>query len=209
MANKEDALEFEGYKLTLCANIGNCFNIIDECGRVVATVTYLKNGKESYWYVSQETKTKIDRRKFPDKELAFHFVVSVIKAAETQIERRPLPEDIMNYISQRAYDCRRREEQLRAQMLDLQCEKHSLSRLAKKHGSAEATSYVNDADLDELIEELLKFKVSYKEDKKLEEAPFFSETALYNLIGKEDARTILSLMERLLNKVAPEKTHRL
>ena len=42
------------------------------------------------------------------------------------------------------------------------------------------------------------FKESGYYDKGDENAPFFSEAFLYNLLGKEDARTLLSLLRKAL-----------
>ena len=41
------------------------------------------------------------------------------------------------------------------------------------------------------------FKESNGYEEGDENAPFFSETCLYNLVGKEDARTILALINKL------------
>jgi len=43
-----------------------------------------------------------------------------------------------------------------------------------------------------------EFKKSEGYEEGDEQAPFFSEAFLYNLLGKEDARTLLSLMKRAL-----------
>lgn len=43
-----------------------------------------------------------------------------------------------------------------------------------------------------------KFKKSPHYEEGDEKAPFFTEAFLYNLLGKSDARTLLSLMKRAL-----------
>ena len=43
------------------------------------------------------------------------------------------------------------------------------------------------------------FKYSYTDEDK--DQPFFSEAYLYNLLGKESARTLLGLMERVCKEV--------
>ena len=60
----------------------------------------------------------------------------------------------------------------------------------------------NEKDVKKLLEwtpscfELPKDSKMYEEGD--ESSPFFSETYLYNLLGKEDARTLLSLLKKVL-----------
>jgi hypothetical protein len=49
---------------------------------------------------------------------------------------------------------------------------------------------------DEIYNKLAKIKVIHKG----EEVPFFSETFLYDVIGKEDARTVMALMGQIFSK---------
>ncbi len=58
-----------------------------------------------------------------------------------------------------------------------------------------------EIDIKEVVDKLLNFRVGFlpSECKKYatkfdEKAPFFSEAYLYNLLGKENARTLLALM---------------
>ena len=64
------------------------------------------------------------------------------------------------------------------------------------------------------VRKLVDFKLEYQINKKRfpefygegydledENAPFFSESCLYNLFGKEDARTILALIRNILYAV--------
>lgn len=47
------------------------------------------------------------------------------------------------------------------------------------------------------LRRLLSFEVRVKDGKETKTVPLFCETALYNLVGKDDARSILHLMETL------------
>lgn len=65
------------------------------------------------------------------------------------------------------------------------------------------------------LEDLLKFKPEYTDMEQFkkngyydtgdEKAPFFSESYLYNLIGKEDARTLLGLLNSLLKSLGSKE----
>jgi hypothetical protein len=206
---KEETLEFQGFKLEKNPHFDNYFNVKDERGSVVAEVRKSYPGSKEYWFVSRESQTDIGHRKFPDRELAFHFIVSVIKAKNEELERRPLPEDVMYVFQRRAQALREKGQALHSQLMDVQFEKRELLQLAKKYGVKEAEVYVEDADVDAAIDDLLNFEVIYKENGKEHEAPFFSESALYSIVGKEDARSILGYLRRVLEKVAPTKSYNL
>lgn len=204
---KEETLEFQGFKLENNPHFDDYFSVKDECGSIVAEVRKSYPGGKEYWFISRESQTDIGHRKFPDRELAFHFIVSVIKAKNEEIERRPLPEDVMFVFLRRAQALREKSQALHSQLMDVQFEKQELLQLAKKYGVKEAEVYIEDADIDAAIDDLLKFQVSYTEDGKQHEAPFFSESALYSIVGKEDARSILGYLRRVVEKVAPTKSY--
>lgn len=135
--------------------------------------------------------------RFPDKETAFAFVVMVRKAYLAEVARKPLTEIARRYIEDQARSLRARTAAAVTAMHDLQSEKWALLLMARECGVTEATHYVDDTDLGKAIDELLEFKYG--------DHPFFSESCLYELIGKEDARTVLSMLKRLISVVAPEK----
>jgi len=58
-----------------------------------------------------------------------------------------------------------------------------------------------EIDIKRVVDKLLNFRVGFLPSgckkystKSDEKAPFFSESYLYNLLGKEEARTLLALM---------------
>lgn len=71
------------------------------------------------------------------------------------------------------------------------------------------------ANIEDAIEELLNFSIGHFPimadsdhagyEKGDEKAPFFSEAYLYNLMGKEEARTVLSYIRRLCDAVGIPK----
>lgn len=64
----------------------------------------------------------------------------------------------------------------------------------------EAYRKLLDFELESKIDKKLfkKLQDGYFYDKGDEDTPFFSEAFLYNLVGKEDARTILGLIRKLV-----------
>lgn len=204
--NEDGSLEFQGYKLEQSPHNDTSWDVKDERNVKVASVNYAKwKGKEAYYYLSEEAKTDVGHRKFPDKELAFHFIVAVIQAAQKEVNKRPLPEDVMDAFNRRARSLRERGQQLHSQLLDLQFEQYALLQMAKKYGVDEAEMYLGDSDIDRVVQELLEFKVVVGK----EQVPFFSESALYELIGKDDARSVLGRMRRLMKLVAPAHAEKL
>lgn len=156
-----------------------------------------------YWYVSDWSSTsklamKFNNARFPTKELAFQFVVMVRQAYLEEIKRRPLTESAHRYIETRARSLRERTSRLVSELHDLSNEKWALLILSREAGVEEATHYVDDSDLGAAITELLDYQYG--------EHPFFSESCLYELIGKDAARSILGMMKRLIAIVKPEKS---
>lgn len=156
-----------------------------------------------YWYISSYSATATAKMelpqdaRFPTKELAFQFVVMVRKAYLAEIKRVPLTENARGYIERRARSLRDRTSALISQLHDVRNEKWELLVLAREAGVREATFYVDDSDLGTAAKELLEYKYG--------DHPFFSESCLYELIGKDAARSVLGMLERLLAIVKPEK----
>jgi hypothetical protein len=155
-----------------------------------------------YWYISNYSSTAVAKMefppaRFPNKEQALQFVVMVRQAYLAEIKRVPLTENARRYIEMRARTLRERTAALISQLYDVRNEKWELLILAREAGVEEATHYIDDSDLGAAINALLEYKYG--------EHPFFSESCLYELIGKDAARSILGMMERLFAIVKPEK----
>jgi hypothetical protein len=156
-----------------------------------------------YWYISSystnaETEMELPQNlRFNDKDTAFNFVIMVRKAYLSEIARRPLTEAANEYITLQARSLRERTKNTISTLHELQREKWSLLKLARQCGVEEATFYVDDSDLGKAIQELTEYKYN--------DTTFFSEACLYDLIGKDSARSVLCLLEQLLLLVAPDR----
>lgn len=180
--------------------------VLAEIARIDAPVrskTPFNPADYPYWYISSYSSTTVVKMqfphncRFPNKEQAMQFVVMVRQAYLAEIKRRPLTETARRYIEDRARSLRERTSKLVSELYDLRNEKWALLILARDAGVEEAEHYVDDSDLGEAIKDLLEFKHG--------EHPFFSESCLYELVGKDDARSILARLERLIAIVKPDK----
>jgi hypothetical protein len=183
-------------------------DVIKENGAVIAEISVIKKplgnkkpteGQYPYYFArgSDNNTMLFELNKFKTKEDAFHFVVSVRKAYLNEITRRPLGKNLNQYIELQARTLRERTQAAVSNLHNLVNEKYTLLTLAREFGVKEAEVYVDDSDLGQTIDNLLSYKFG--------EHPFFSESCLYELMGKEDARTVLALLGKLIKIVAPEK----
>lgn len=159
------------------------------------------NIKKPYWYISSHSSVEMEfphDARFETKEAAFNFVVMVRKAYLAEIKRVPLNETATRYIVDKARSLGDRTKAVISDLHDLRNEKWSLLVLARECGIKDAEVYIDDTDVGEAIDDILKFEYNGH--------PFFSEACLYELIGKEDARTVLALLKRLLKSIGSEKT---
>lgn len=142
---------------------------------------------------------------FNTKEEAANFAYNFNKTVKETIDAKPLSQDLMSYLKTRARDLAREKQELMSNFVRIDNDFFSLEQLAKKY-NIEDLLYTTESNLNSnCVEKLLDFKV-YVND---EEVPFFSEVALYNLIGKEDARTVLALLSNVISKIDPSKANHL
>lgn len=185
------------------------FKVIEGNYEVVAEIRPLKKGnKVTHWYITRETKTNLDHKKFETAEQAFDFFVGVVEATRKQVDSKPLPEDVMDLFNRQARTLMERDRALQSQLLDLAIEKETLRNLAKRYNVAHCESYIGDPDLNEMVDALLKYEVAVPDENSPETykmAPFFSESALYEFVGKDAARSVLGMMRRLIGKITPGK----
>jgi hypothetical protein len=146
---------------------------------------------------------------FPSKEVAAEEIVRVLGVVEQVRQNKPLPDDVERYLAGRARDLRDEERKHLGAFLSIRCERHQLLGFAKRNQLTEVVWHTDDSDNEAILRELLEFKVSVKEGKKWVEVPLVSEAGLYNLIGKDEARTFRSLLERVCNLVSPVITEEL
>ena len=92
------------------------------------------------------------------------------------------------------------ERNVLSRLLDIRIERFGLRKLAEKHNLENIVWQTDDSDKEKVVRDLLQFSLSGGD------IPLISETCLYDLIGKEDARTFISLLQNALNFVAPNVT---
>jgi hypothetical protein len=131
-----------------------------------------------------------------------------------------LPLPVMEFLTERARTLRERSQKLHMEALDLENEKYKLLKLAQSHGVEKAEIYIGDSDAEAVVKDLLDLKVEiasqYNEDgeeiegdPEYRETTFFSEDCLYELLGKDKARTVLGMMRCVVQKIAPNQVERL
>lgn len=221
--NENEKQEFKGYTLNPVKYDHDPkhlhWSVKDEHGQHLADINRASwKGSGKYLYITN-TELEIENCRFNTVQNAFYFVVGVARASKKQVETRPLPEEVMEFLNERARTLRDRSQKLHMDALDLESEKYRLLKLAQKHGVDKAEIYIGDSDAEAAVDELLDFKVQVEFDKynengevvgtEWEEVPFFSESCLYELIGKDQARSVLGRMRRIIGKIAPNKVQRL
>lgn len=140
--------------------------------------------------------------RFKSKEDAFEFAVAVRRKVLSEIARRPLPDEINDHLALRARSVRDRQEALRSQMLDLRIEAAALAGFGEKFGIPDVTMFVDKSDAATALKDLCDFEVGVEGEK--DPVPLLSETALYPLIGKDAARSVLARLRTLRRAIAPD-----
>jgi hypothetical protein len=181
----------------------------------IATINFSNWKKEkSYWYISTYKECKIllpfeSHCKFNTKEEAYNFVTYTHATVKHHIETSPLPEVAQRYFTDRARALSEETAAHISALHNLQNQKYQLLKLIKQFGVEHAAFYIDDSDLGKAVKNLLEFKVYHKSSEgESKEINFFSEVVLYDLVGKEDARTILVLLKKLIKIINPESSLR-
>lgn len=200
----EDKIKYELRPSCTCMKVKEkeltSYDVIEDNREIVKIKQITREDKKTYWYFADETKTSInsdfgERIVFPTKDLAYEFIVAFRKNMKRHVEERPLPDDVMDFIQQKARLLYDRKKLLISELYDVQSERHSLLTIARKYNVHEVECVLANADGNKIVKDLLEFKY--------EENPFFSEETLYELIGKNDARTLLALISALVEYVEP------
>lgn len=137
---------------------------------------------------------------FGSKEEAASFAHGLRQAVEEAALARPLPQHVEQYLRGRADDLGKEEQRLLAEFFRVRFERVQLRKFAEDHNLSEVLWRTKDTDHEAVLRKLLEFKVCVKR----KEYPLFSEAALYELLGKEDARSVLSLMAKLATAISPK-----
>lgn len=182
----------------------------DKYGSSIGTLYHGGEGtKKRYWKWNEtrpsDLASVVNDIHFPTKEDAANFLYLLHTRSEQYKTENPLPEDVKRYLTSRAEYLRKTEERVLGEFLEIRSERWQLLQFAKRNQIDEVEWRTEDSDQTAMVRKLLDFEVYVKKEKK--EVPLFSETALYNLIGKEDARTVLSLLRDVVKCIAPNITY--
>lgn len=163
------------------------------------------NGKEYWrWSVSHNSEAALQEvagLRFDTKEHAGEFLYAIIQKAENLRLTVPLPQDVCSYLTDRAKSLQEEEKRILSRFWEIKQEKYMLLQFANRNQIAEVVWNTEDSDAEKAVKDLLNYEVYVKQEKK--DVAFISEAALYNLIGKDAARTVLSLVHKLCKLVAP------
>lgn len=137
---------------------------------------------------------------FPTKEVAAHFFYSLHQRSEALNQIRQLPDDLVQYLEDRARHLRSEEEETGRHFIQVRHERYALNQFASRNQLKTLDAFTDDADPGNSVRKLLSFSITGEGKDKI---PFFSETSLYELIGKNAARTLRSLLRKVCQEVAP------
>lgn len=163
----------------------------------------LRGDHQEGWKITKVHPTSllvyIPQTRFQTKEMATDFVYALRAACKKVSEKAPLPVDLVHYLDERTRELSGQEEHAVSQLIQVRREFHTLARLAER-GQIKAKPYLNYSTSEEsLLEELLDFEVNVEG----KNTPLISESALYHLIGKDEARTFLSLFKKVARVISP------
>lgn len=193
----------------------------DEYGTSLCSVTYYDFSDDKTWRITETYPSDfiefVRYTKFLNKEYAANFLHALINKHEQTVTGRPLGNDFVRYLEDRARNLHEEGQRLNNRMIQLHNEQCALNKLAKIYNVGKAEYMTELSDMDKAVEELAKFEVTikleegtYDEDEegieKTEEGVYGTMPligAFYHLFDKDTARTIRSKIERICKHVAP------
>lgn len=140
----------------------------------------------------------INRLRFDSENEAATFVSMFVGQVVQARDNSPVPEEIRSFLNREADTIRRDVNSLKDQWIRLHGRARGLRYLAKKFNIQEPVWLLEQNDIGEVVKKIVEFKLENGEH------PFFSEGTLYDLLGKEDARTVLVHIRNLIELVSPE-----
>jgi hypothetical protein len=147
-----------------------------------------------------ELPEEINRQKFPGYKEAALFYLTFTIAVKRETERHPLPPDVMSVLESISRSLNDEKQDLDKQYMALWRRRQELLWLAKTYNLDRLVYQNEDSENTRAVKDMLEFKLCGQD------APFLSEACLYDLVGKEDARTILALFRGIVEKIDPELT---
>lgn len=190
-------------------------NLDDRYGRPLCT---LHGREENVWIIYECSPSDfLDHVRYlrlPTKELAAATFYAIRQKVSEIVENKPLPQDVIRYLEERSRHLREREQALLAEFWQIRSERWQLRQFAEKNQISSVYYQTEDTDQEAAVRKLLEFEVWVPkkavcdlvpdgENDAYEKVPFVSEAALYNLVGKQDARTALVMINDILEMVAP------
>ena len=181
----------------------------DLYGRQLCTVADHRG--DGQWRITETTPTEYSEDvrflRFTSREAAAGFFLALHRRVEEINKSRPLPEDVTQYLKDRARHLSDEEHEALMTLQRVRGERYDLLRFARRNQLPDLVWRTEDSDPERVVRNLLSFTVHGLEEGR--EVPFFSETNLYPLLGKEDARTLRSRLGAVCRRVAANITEEL
>lgn len=137
---------------------------------------------------------------FETKDEAASIVLSLLTAHRKAVAKAPVPKEQVDFISRQLDDNRRQAQALRDMCWANRSQMRELRATAKALGLARNLPSHDESDVEKLIATIDNFKLDFDGPK---DPPFFSEAKLYDMLGKDQARSVLGLMDQIKRALDP------
>ncbi len=157
------------------------------------------NERRGMWCVAYDSNLyeEFSNLEFNSKEETAAFLWITATEIERINRAKPLPDRLSRYLLDRASSVKDRIKALVSELRDLRREQYALGKFAEQYDVTRLVWSTDEGNSDLVCRELLEWT------REGEATPFFSETVLYELIGKEDARTLLALTKNVIKHASP------
>lgn len=147
-----------------------------------------------------ELPEELRRQKFPGYKEAAIFYLTFTIAVNRETTRHPLPVDVMQVLESLSRSLNDEKKDLNSRYVALWRKRLELRHLAETYNLDSVIWQTEDTDQTKAVKDMLEFQLCGQD------SPFLSENCLYELVGKEDARTILALFRKIVERIDPEMT---
>ncbi len=134
---------------------------------------------------------------FPTAEHAGAVGVAICLAHDRSMKQFTVPKALLDAIEAAERNARDLEKAARDVAFQVAYTRHSANQLRKAAGLPE-----KEWKDDDLLETLKTFTLGAGKAKHMRH-PFFTEATLYDLLGKEDARSVLGIIEQVKRRIDP------
>lgn len=135
---------------------------------------------------------------FPTAEHAAAVGLAICREHDRSMKQYAAPKPLLDAIDRAEHIVDGLEQKARGLAFEVAAAKHIVNSLRKAAGLPE-----NEWRKDDLIERLNTFTLCAADRKKWMQHPFFTEAILYDLLGKEDARSVLGLIAEVKRHIDP------